>query len=260
MLKTTLGYRTISSGNVLSLDLFGQMYHRDQIPLFYPREDLGVLCHHGHHCNGLSGGCPPYAPYFDDIKPSCDWFYVVVVRMDVAWAIQYAGSGEYLRFKYVNMLTASYLHRIMSGLSQVRTMFHLGAGGCNGCGSSKNCTVLVNQPCAKPDKRVYSVEATGVDCSELYKMIYGHRLPYWYYDGALPRYMVRYGGIFLNDPGDIDLDLLMVAKADKSYIPVVPQHMAKRLVKRTAPAHVIDAGMEYLAYEMLEDGSYEEID
>lgn len=256
MSKFVVGYRT-GTDHDLSLDIFGELYMREDISLFYPKDDLYLLCG---KCGGFSGGCPPYAPYFDQLKPTCPWFYVIVVRMDVAWGIKYSGHSEYLRFSYVDRLTEFYMKRIMNELSKRLKAFGLICGGCRGCNNHKEkCPVIRGGKCSNPRRRTYSVEAVGVDCSELHEMIFGRRLPYWYYDGALPRYMVRYGGLFLRDDvaSNVDGVIADVIRNDKSYIPFVPAVPQYRLVKRVAPAHVLDAGLEYDAYVLNKDGEYD---
>lgn len=249
MLKLTVGYQT-GTGNSLTLDIFADCFHRDDVPLFYPKEDLIHLCG---DCKGYSGGCPPYAPYFEDIKPSCPWFYVLVVRMDMAWAIAYSGDTDYFRFSYADRLTVYYLQRVSKAFSDLTKSYSLTAGGCSAC---HPCVVLDGKPCAHPRRRGYSVEATGVDCSELHRIIFGRRLPYWYYDGAIPRYMVRYGGFFVNTSTSMEAVMVQAVTQDKHFTlerKPVPQY---RLVERVAPEHVVDAGMKYDAYEK-ENDSYE---
>lgn len=242
MLDITVGYQT-GTGNSLTLRIFGGPANRDDIPLFYPKEDLIHLCG---DCKGHSGGCPPYAPYFEDIKPSCPWFYVLVIQMDMAWAIAYSGDTDYFRFSYADRLTVYYLQRMFKAITELTGCYCLTAGGCSAC---RLCVVLEGKPCAYPRRRGYSVEATGVDCSELHRMIFGRRLPYWYYDGAIPHYMYRYGGFFIETLGKMDEMVVQAITRDKHFTlerKPIPQY---RLVKRVAPDHVIDAGMEYDAYE-----------
>jgi hypothetical protein len=62
------------------------------------------------------------------------------------------------------------------------------------------------------------MEATGVDCDELHRMLYGNWLP-WAYWGIkkLPTYITRYVGILTNDPAETVHILHETMLKDKSY-------------------------------------------
>jgi hypothetical protein len=259
MLQLSAGYQTnTSSGNLLKLDIFGKGYDREVIPLFYPVKDLIDLCG---DCKGFSGGCPGYAPYFTAIKPSCPWFYVLVVRIDVAWGIQFGGKSQYFQFNYCDRLTAAYLMRITRAVSEATNAFRLVCGGCNSCKSRGCCSVLQGLPCAQPRKRTYSCEATGMDCSELHQMMFGTRLPYWYYETeTLPRYMWRYAGFFLPGLEGFDQILMEAITGDRSFSTTLPTVPQKRLVRQVAPTRLLygDAGMEFEAYEYEKEEEKEE--
>ena len=256
MLDLEVGYKT-GAGTSLSLRVYGQGYKREEIPLFYPKEELISLCG---NCKGYSGGCPGYAPYFDDIKPSMPYFYVISVWMDMAWAIKYAGKLDYFRSSYTDRLTQYYILRVVRRIENVIDSFGLMVGGCSACKASNGCSVLLGQPCVNPSRRTYSVEAVGVDCSELHRLMFGVRLPYWYYGQSLQRYMTRYAGLYVRSLDGLDEVLAVSAAEDQSFALPVEPVPAYRLVTLEAPSHTSDAGMKYEAYEKDEDGNYIKID
>lgn len=252
MLMLTVGYKT-ATGNELTLDIHGMAFERDAIPIFYPKEDLPLLCNaSGCNCKGFGGSCPPYAPYFPDIKPSSPYFYVVCIQLDLAWALKYAGNLEYFKFSYADQMTHNYIHRVVTSTAARLKGYGLTCGGCRICKTGKDkpgCVVLQGQPCIYPDRRTYSVEATGVDCSTLHEMMFGTRLPYWYYDGVLPHYMFRYGGVFVKDVDKCDNVLRQAAYDDKSFTPTIQDIPQYRLVEhRVRDDNPADAGLEFEGY------------
>lgn len=248
MLTINAGYKT-SSGNELSMTIYGQLYDRTDIPLFQDDQRL-ELCG---SCKGVDGGCPGGgAPYFEQLKHNDNQFYVIVVQFDMAWAIQYGGVGKgirqsnYFRSGYADRLTDLYIWRLVKYLEEAADAYGLGCGNCPVC-TPKRCTVMADAKCAYPDRRRYSMEAVGVDCSTLHEELFGERLPYWYYTPELPRHMHRYAGLFVSD--DIGELLSVAVRADKSYNGAcdvtVPEY---ELVDLKVPEGAYDEGSHYLGY------------
>lgn len=248
------GYRT-ASGNTMIIEVNGHLMPRDAVPVVYA-EDYVQLCG---NCKGLNGGCSLFAPYFDLIKPSMELFYVVDVRIDMAWAIKYAHrhgssviSHNYFRCGYADLLTDRYLYGMIMKMEEKTGCYALGVGHCHGC-SKKDCTVLRDEACAKPKKRHYSIEATGVECSSLNQLLYGSRLPWWFKGTALPAEMRRYAGLFSNE--NLDYLLLDVIRERKSYIPLdeVSPMPVYDMDLVDAPADSMDAGVRFPMYTDFEE-------
>lgn len=249
------GYKTYS-GNTMILEVNGHWMDREHVPLVH-QDDYKTLCE---GCRGLNGGCSQWAPYFEWIKPSMKRFYVVSVKLDMAWAVKYAyrwkqsvSRHNYFRMGYADLLTDRYTWSIVKHMEKATQCYTLGLGHCHGCRSKKMCTVLRGEPCINPKQRHYSVEATGIECSTLSEMLYGRRLPWWFKGDALPAEMRRFAGMFSND--NLDGALLNAVRAHRSYISpddvvAMPQYEMQLI---DAPADSQDAGHSYMMYTDFED-------
>jgi hypothetical protein len=255
-IRIKAGYKTYS-GNTMVLEINGHWLPRENVPLVH-QEDYKQLCE---GCKGLNGGCSEWAPYFEWIKPSMKMFFVVDVKIDMAWAIKYAHRHKnsvihhnYFRCGYADLLTDRYTWGIIKNMEQASGAFAIGLGHCHGCTSKKKCTVLRGEPCINMPARHYSMEATGVECSALNEYLYGTRLPWWFKGAELPYEMRRYAGLFSND--NLDYMLLDMVKAHRSFIPldqVVPMPWYEAEIV-SAPSTSMDAGQVFPMYVGFEDG------
>lgn len=256
-MKIKAGYRT-GSGNTMVLDVTGTLLPRDQIPLIDQRDYMD-LCQ---GCKGLNGGCSYWAPYFEYIKPSQKKFYVVDVKLDMAWAVKYAYrhsnstiKHNYFRCGYADLLTDHYTWGLIKRMEQETGAYALGIGHCHGCRSKKMCTILQGEKtCISPEKRHYSIEATGVECSALNEQLHGERLPWWFKGPELPLYMRRFAGLFVNHEFDNLLHKLVTSH--RSYIPFeqaadLPEY---EIAEVLAPADSMDAGTLFPMYVDFGDG------
>lgn len=252
-----IGYKT-ASGNTMIMQVSGHMVNRGDMPLV-DIADYKQLCE---GCRGLNGGCAQWAPYFEWIKPSAKSFFVVDIKLDMAWAIKYAYrhsdnpiKHNYFRCGYADMITDKYTWSIIKHMEQETGCYALGIGHCHGCRSKKMCTVLQGEKCIAPDKRHYSIEATGVECSELNRMLYGDRLPWWFKSEALPLYMRRFAGLFTND--NLEVALWSAVLHHRSHVPLdqvisMPAYGAELVA---APATSLqDAGTVFPMYIDFTDG------
>lgn len=251
------GYRT-GSGNTMIIEVHGHLVPREDIPLV-DLADYKQLCE---GCRGLNGGCSQWAPYFEWIKPSQRYFYVVDVRLDMAWAIKYAHrhaksvvQHNYFRCGYADLLTDKYTWSLIKYMEKVSGQYALGIGHCHGCRSKKMCTVLRGERCITPELRHYSVEATGVECSQLNLMLYGSRLPWWFKSEALPMEMRRYAGLFSND--NLEGYLIDAVKAHRSFIQpdeVAPMPLYEIATVPAPTTALQDAGTVFPMYVDFTDG------
>jgi predicted metal-binding protein len=106
-----------------------------------------------------------------------------------------AFTNPYHRVRMANAMLKSRMTRL---LLQWRS-FHpedyvLGSGACRGC---KKCAAADELPCRKPDRMIYSLEATGVDCGHLVKSCFGFELE-WYTPGHPCANTLVMGGILSN--------------------------------------------------------------
>lgn len=217
-----IGYKT-GSGNVMSLLVHVFELDRMDVPLLTEYEHVS-LCG---SCKGSNGGCPGFAPRFDMIKRSTDTMYIVTVTFDMAWSLKYATPnglhyGYVLQqLAYADRLTDRYVRRMLMYLREHSIGHVIGLGNCPGC-HTKDCTVRKGGRCSHPEKRIYSMEATGIDCDELHAMLYGEYLP-WYYKGTntMPQYMTRYCGVISDKPSsEVISHISNFIVCDKSYVPI----------------------------------------
>lgn len=243
-----VGYKT-GTGNIMGLTVYGHLMDRRNVPTL-EADQLADLCG---NCKGRNGGCHPYAPMFQALKPKLPYFYVMIVRFDMIWAIKYAGKSKvskrcgFFRSSYADRLTDLYLWRIVSRVETKADVRGLGCGNCPRC-SARNCTVLKDECCVFPERRRFSVEATGVDCSRLHEHIFGDWLAYWYYTAESPIYMYRYAGILSN--GHLDNELIEAIVEDDHYVDVdeIPEPLECQRVILEAPEGTYDEGKPYSAY------------
>ena len=269
MIQLPVTYKT-SSGNILVFNVTGVLMDRNDVPYVGP-DDAKSLCG---SCKGYNGGCPPFAPPFDKLKPSHEYMYVVCVTIDMSWSTLYAGGKlrdnittrgdksrlNMYRIVYTDRLSERYVGRILHALEARVDGYGLSVGNCASCPGK--CTVVKTGKCSKPVRRKYSMEATGIECSSLHEMIFGERLPWWYRTVQLPVYMARYSGVLIEhgwSESCLDGELEKACRADKSYDERLAIETANELmpsfpiIELTAPEGCYDEGMKYLAYEVFDE-------
>lgn len=269
MIQIPVTYKT-GSGNLMTFNVTGILLNRNDIPYMEP-DDAKSLCG---GCKGYNGGCPTFAPPFNKLKPSHEEFYVICVTIDMSWSTLYAGGKlradtsargaksrlNMYRVVYIDRLSEKYVGRILSAMEDSLDGYGLAVGNCASCPGK--CTVIETGKCSKPDKRRYSMEATGIECSSLHNMIFTERLPWWYRTVELPTYMARYSGVLIErgwSESLLDSELGKACISDKSYddrlaigtanelIPIFP------IIDLTAPEGCYDEGTKYLAYEVFDE-------
>lgn len=263
MSKITAGYKT-GSGNIMEMTVHTGLLNRYDVPLIDADGDYNTMaqaCQHGVGCKGKNGGCPPYAPMFGNIKPSLPDFCVITVEYDMAWSIKYGGWRKegvttpalYIS-AYANALTGNYIRRIVKGVEEYG-FYALGASNCPGC-SPKKCTVLQGQKCIKPDKRRYSMEATGVNCCDLHWTLFDTSMPWLY--GNTSEYiharMYRYAGFFCEAHSPIYYEGIVrdAVLADWSYCDRPGVGIKHKLERYTDihPEGSYDEGSEFEVYRI----------
>lgn len=227
-----MGYKT-GSGNVMPLKVRGELMDRSDVPIV-PEDQLRSMCTWQVGCKGHNGGCPPYSPYFENVKPSKPLFYAIVVEFDMKYSMEYSrwwrgkynadwrvkGSnpGSYI-LTYADRLTMCYVQRILKVFER-QDVYCLGLSNCPGCRPA-DCTVTQGMPCRKPKKRRYSVEAVGILCSHLHLELFGEHMTWWHMEqrGDMPVKMVRYAGLLLKEEQVVLTDALFkdAVLSDKSY-------------------------------------------
>ena len=240
-----VGYIT-GSKNKMTLLIHLVQLSRDAIPLLTEYEQV-ALCG---LCGGSSGGCPGYAPRFDTLKKDVSKLYVIAVSFDQAWAMTYGYTKSWkYTVMYGDRLSQAYTRRIMSKVSDLGV--GLGLGSCDG--KCKICPVMTgddseHRKCIRPDKRSFSMEATGIDCDALHKMLYGEYMP-WGFIGLnkSPLYLTRYSGVLTTkSAGKVTRTLKEQIITDKSYIPELPVTPEYEVEEIATPTGVHKGYMQFM--------------
>jgi predicted metal-binding protein len=214
-----------STGSGTRMSLYVQIISlaREAIPMLTEWEHVASCG----DCKGSSGGCPGFAPRFDTIKPKLNVMHLLVVTVDMAWAMEHTTKkmcNTGLSMPWANRISAGYARRVLSPLKANKAnkkWFTIGLGSCAGSWHKcrPSCQVILGKKCQHPALRSFSMEAVGIDCDMLHFHLFGDRLP-WAYKGikGLPTYMTRYAGILAdeNDADDITLALRFAMETDKS--------------------------------------------
>jgi predicted metal-binding protein len=258
MFHKQVGYVTERRDKPFTLDVYARMFKREELPI----ADYDLSLSHCGDCMGLNGGCIKYAPRLHQLKPSMPSMYVISVIVDMAWAIAYSAKNKdgslhkYFAMSWADRITESYARRLAIGVNKLAHGYMIGAGNC--CGCVGKCDVIATGKCSKPDKRSYSMEAVGIDCSRLCETFYGIRLPWWYKDDYLPKLMVRFVGVLMPQDTDqfwADVVLDDVCESDKSYtydLKAMPHHPYQE-VDTTVPEGKFDDGKIFRAYHIVKD-------
>lgn len=250
------GYKT-GTGNMMPLIISGHTLHRDDIPVV-EEEDVKSLCDWKGGCKGHNGGCPPYAPHFDKVKPSMELVYVITVEFDMKYAIEYSGwwrgssvPGLFI-ITYADRLTMNYMQRLLKRVEN-NDLYCLGLSNCPGCRPSE-CTIVKEGRCSKPRERRFSVEATGILCNELHQELFGEFLPWWYRTQEhMPNKLVRYSAVFVDEWWSHTMEGLLTSavQTDNSYTLLRNVSDLEYDVETlTVPEGCLDEGVEYQAYRI----------
>jgi predicted metal-binding protein len=245
------------SDHALSMLVHVAEVARADVPLMTEYEQLASC----RLCNGSSGGCPGFAPRFTSLRRKAQSLFVITVTIDFAWALKYAGMTSWkLPAAWCDRLSMAYVNRLLRKV-QDAGYFILGLGKC--AGKCNPCTVTAGEPCEKPKKRTYSMEAVGVDCDMLHLAFYDEYLPWAYWgmkfsDGLqpVPTYMTRYAGVLTSDDGVVQhiRDAIHRDWSYRKYAVEVPEVRAYNLVVPER-AHHAGCKMPFYKMERVEDTS-----
>lgn len=122
--------------------------------------------------------CPPYSPDFSIYTLGSKKILVICFRIVLN---QYAPLPIYHRIRAANVILKSLIDKELLSYKQEGFLV-AGSGSCRAC---KPCGAKIGVPCKKPDRRIYSLEAMGVDVGALVKECFGFELQ-WYIKGKEP--------------------------------------------------------------------------
>ncbi|MDD2498353.1 MAG: DUF2284 domain-containing protein [Desulfitobacteriaceae bacterium] len=149
------------------------------------------------------GGCPPKAPMFSRIAEQFPYGFIICAVFSSKWKPQRVkeSTKPYIHFRFQDIILSRFLtslgytmkDRIGSGI------FFLNNGYCMGCGNKKCSFKSGEDFCKNPQKRTFSLEATGVDVEATLANLFGLKLQ-WYKNKNYNevQYMAKSIGVFVD--------------------------------------------------------------
>ncbi len=145
-----------------------------------------------------SGGCPPWAPHFQEIRLRYPYGVPVFARFFCRF--QPATSGQwYSSYWFQDIVLSSFFTRLGYAL-QIRfesDLMFLNSGHCAGCGDQKCSFSQGMDWCRNPQQRTYSIGATGVEVTAMIQDVFGIDLQWCHGEAFHPvEYITKASGIF----------------------------------------------------------------
>lgn len=170
-------YQT-KTGNAYPLELHYKQISKDEI--VYSPQKMEDLCRNGCRNYGKSGGCPPLAPKLDDFPILGDRYILIVALFDSKHKPPKVRecNNRAIHWKFQDGILARFMDRLGRSLQEQYFGYFLGTGYCMGC-SGKKCAIKLGESCRAPEKRTFSMEATGINVVSTVQNIF-HKNFYWY--------------------------------------------------------------------------------
>lgn len=156
------------------------------------RDRFSELCRTGCKNYNQKYCCPPKSIGFHEIHPEINRLYVIYMRCVLA---NVPARNPYHKIRVANVMMKSRLDKFLRDMKDEGAVV-LGSGSCRAC---KDCGLKLGAKCKKPSRFMMSLEATGVNCQELVKSIFGINLE-WYRHGEDCHFTSVVGGILSNEP------------------------------------------------------------
>ncbi|MBU2497885.1 MAG: DUF2284 domain-containing protein, partial [Proteobacteria bacterium] len=136
-----------------------------------------AACKYGCGLYGRNGGCPPFAPNFNEIPGN--ELLILYARLETKHYPHRVLSGPYYtKWVLIETLLTPLTNRIGRRIAGLLDGYFLSSGNCQVC-RPKRCAVKEGKRCRNPEGRSYSLEATGVLVTELMKRFLGIELDWW---------------------------------------------------------------------------------
>ncbi len=187
------------NGNNYPLELKYDVIPSNEVINDYAR--ITSYCKNGCKNYNNSGGCPPKAPVFYQISKEFPYGFIICAVFSSKWKPQKVkeSTRQYVHFRFQDIILSRFLtdlgytikERIGSGI------FFLNNGYCMGCGNKKCSFKSGEYFCKNPQKRTFSLEATGVDVEATISNLFNLKLQ-WYKTNNYNEveYMVKSIGLF----------------------------------------------------------------
>lgn len=136
------------------------------------------LCETGCRNYGSKYSCPPFSPPFELFIGDAKTISVLCFSLELD---QFAPLPTYHRIRAANSVLKSHVERELAALRGQGFK----VGGSGSCRACRPCRAQSLLPCERPHRRIYSLEAMGVDVGRLVESCFGFSLQ-WYSPGAPP--------------------------------------------------------------------------
>ncbi len=147
---------------------------------------------------GKSGSCPPNSPTFNTLTAGKPYACLLVFR---SWSrfkpdsIRHARNTS-IHWRFQDSIVSTMLDSVGRVASATVSGAYLGGGYCRGCPGQKCAAVSQQDLCRHPNRRVYSLESTGIDVVSTVERVLEMPI-YWYssIEKDIP-YLAKVGALF----------------------------------------------------------------
>lgn len=145
-----------------------------------------------------SGGCPPYAPPLAQVTANYPYGIMVYAKFLSRFKPPELAVDD---FSLQDVVLSDILGQLgYAVLAQNRgDLFFLNCGHCHGCGDQKCSFKLGEETCREPERRAYSIAATGVDVSRTLQEVFGVTLQ-WIKGDNQVEYIIKVMALLSPDP------------------------------------------------------------
>ena len=167
-----------ASGNKYPIEINWKVISYSDI--VYDPQKVMQLCKTGCRNYGKSGGCPPYAPRFENAEHDGRQYLLFIGKFYSKYKTAKVKSckNRAIHWKFQDVILARFLDKMGRILTSLLNGNFWNTGYCMGC-PGKKCSFKFNEPCRNPKKRTFSMEATGINVVETVKLCLGEKF-YWY--------------------------------------------------------------------------------
>lgn len=161
--------------------------------LVFEPDQVEEWCRTGCANFGKSGGCPPRAPALDKLYSMDTRAWLIACRFDSVYKPEKVknSNNSAIHWKFQDVILANFLNNLGHTLQEKTGGSFLATGYCMGCPGKKCNFKLGSEHCRNPQKRTFSMEATGVNVVKTIKKSLNLDL-YWYSKGNIDiPYMVK---------------------------------------------------------------------
>lgn len=143
-----------------------------------------------------SGGCPPHAPRVAEVSFKYPYGILVYAKFMSRFKPSSMAADD---FSLQDTVLSDFLNQLgYAILDQFgERLFFLTCGHCQGCGQEA-CSYKQDESCRRPERRAYSIAATGVDVTPTLKNLFDIELQ-WIKGENQAEYIIKVMGLLSTD-------------------------------------------------------------